>query len=188
MLHEIITRFGLPAVFVGSGVEGEPFALAGGLLAHRAIVPLWAALLAAVSGAFAVDLFWFTLGRYCRTTRWVRAASRRPAFGKSLRMIERHSAFAILVFRFAYGLRAVAPIAVGTSAIGTRRFVALSFVAAVIWGSLFTAVGYCFGTAVGPWAGDFAIFGALLGAALLVIALVKFARSGDPAPAAEQAG
>ena len=176
MLHEIITRFGLPAVFVGSGVEGEPFALAGGLLAHRGLVPLWAAILAAVSGSFAVDLFWFTLGRRFRAHKWVQAISRRPGFARSLATIERHAILAIPLFRFAYGLRAVAPVAVGTSAVPARRYLLLSFAAAAVWGSAFTTIGYCFGAAVGPWAGDFAVVGCLIGLALLIGGIVKAAR------------
>jgi membrane protein DedA with SNARE-associated domain len=176
VLHDLITRFGLPAVFVGSGVEGEPFALAGGLLAHRTIVPLWAAMLAAVSGAFAIDLFWFTLGRRYRDHRWVQACRRRPGFARSLATIERHSVLAVPLFRFAYGLRAIAPVAVGTSAITTRRFLLLSFAAAIVWGIGFTAIGYCFGAAVGAYAGDFAILGALIGVALLIGSIAKALR------------
>ncbi len=41
-LDALIVRFGLPAVFIGAGIEGEPFAIAGGFLAHRHLVPLWA--------------------------------------------------------------------------------------------------------------------------------------------------
>ena len=168
VLPPIIARLGLPAVLVGSGVEGEPFAIAGGMLAHRDVVPLWVAVAAAILGAFAVDLFWFTLGRRYRDHRWVQAAHKRPGFARSLRLIERYSAFAVPLFRFAYGLRAVAPIAVGTSRIATARFLLLGFAAAVVWGLIFTLIGYAFGAAIGPWTGDLTVFGMLIGAILLI--------------------
>ena len=177
MLHALITRFGLPAVFVGAGVEGEPFAIAGGLLAHRAMVPLWAAVSAAAAGSFAVDLLWFTLGRRYRTHRWVRAIANRPGFARSTDLIERHATLAVLLLRFAYGIRAVAPVAVGVSGIPTRRYVLLSGAAAALWGSAFTLLGYAFGAAISPWTGDLAIFGALLGIILLIGAAAQFARS-----------
>ena len=168
MLHAIITRYGLPAVFLGSGVEGEPFVLAGGLLAHRAIVPLWLAILAAALGAFAIDLFWFTLGRRNRAHRWVLAATRRPGFARSLALIERHSILAIILFRFAYGLRAVAPVAVGTSRISAVRFITLDGIASAGWAAAFTLIGFWFGTTFDPWVGQLAIFGVLLGVSLLI--------------------
>ncbi len=177
VLHLIIMRFGLPVVFVGSGVEGEPFALAGGVLAQQANVPLWAAMAAAILGAWTIDVLWFTLGRRFRPHPRVRSISRRPAFARSMAMIERHPVLAVFLFRFAYGLRAVAPVAVGASAIPARLFLMLSFAAAVLWGSAFTMIGYWFGAAVGPWAADFAIAGALIGAGLLVAGAVSAGRS-----------
>ena len=176
MLHALLMRFGLPALFVGAGVEGEPFAIAGGLLAHRAIVPLWAAVLLAVAGAFAIDLFWFTLARRARAHRWVQAASRRPGFAKSTAMIERHAVIAIPLFRFAYGIRAVAPVAVGVSRVSTCRFVLLDLAAAAAWGTVFTLIGYGFGATLSPWIGHLAIFGGLLGAVLLIVPIVDLAR------------
>lgn len=177
MLYAIITHFGLPAVFVGSGVEGEPFALAGGLLGHLAIVPLWAAVLAAIGGAFGIDLFWFTVGRRFRAHRRVRAISRQPAFATALGLIERHPNLAVVIFRFAYGLRMAAPIAVGTSAITTRRFVLTSLGAALLWGTGFTLIGYAFGEAASRWVSQIAMAGGLIGLTLLVITGITIARS-----------
>lgn len=182
MLHALITRFSLAGVFVGSGVEGEPFAIAGGLLAHRGLVTLWAAMVAAILGAFAIDLFWFLLGRRYRGHRWVRAARRRPAFARSLALIERHSVLAILLFRFAYGIRAVAPVAVGTSSVPTGRFVLVSAIAALVWGGLFTFLGFWFGAALGDWADAFAIFGIALGVGLFLASLIGLRGSNASPP------
>ncbi len=179
MLHAIITHFGLPAVFVGSGIEGEPFALAGGLLSHLAIVPLWAAMIAAVGGAFAIDLFWFTVGRRFREARRVRAVRATPAFTTAVGLIERHPNLAVLIFRFAYGLRMAAPIAVGTSALTTRRFVLTSLGASLLWGAGFTLIGYAFGEAAGPWVGRIAMVGGLIGGLLLVLTTLNVVRSLD---------
>lgn len=161
----IIARFGLPAIFAGSGVEGEPFALAGGLLAHRHLVPLWAAMLAAAAGACLVDHGWFVLGRRFRSNRRVRAIVERPGFARSLALLEAHPIRFILLFRFAYGLRAVAPVAIGTSRVPVRIFVLLDVTAAAIWGSLATWLGYRFGRVIDPWTrhtGTLALIGVVL--------------------------
>ncbi len=71
----------------------------------------------------------------------------RPAFRRSLDLIERYPIGFVLLFRFAYGLRAVATVAIGASRISTRLFVSLNIVAAALWGALFTALGHYFGPA-----------------------------------------
>jgi membrane protein DedA with SNARE-associated domain len=144
-LEALIAHYGLLAIFLGSGIEGEPFALAGGVLAHRQWLSLHGAMLAAIGGSFGVDQMWFHLSRNLRGNAWVCKVAARPAFGRCLAMIERHPARFVLLFRFAYGLRAITAVAVGTSAMPTRLFVLLNIVAAVVWGTLFTALGYAAG-------------------------------------------
>jgi len=144
----LIAHYGLLAIFFGAGIEGEPFALAGGVLAHRHWLSLQAAMLAAVAGSCAVDQMWFHLSRTMRHSALVRRITRRGAFERSLALIERHPARFVLLFRFAYGLRAVTAVAVGMSAMPTRRFVLLNMAAAAVWGVAFTALGYAAGPAL----------------------------------------
>ena len=134
--------YGLLAIFLGSAVEGEPFALAGGVLAHRHWLSLQGAMLAAVAGSFCVDQMWFHLSRNLRRSALVRRITDRPAFQRSLAMIARHPARFVLVFRFAYGLRAVTAVAVGASGMPAGLFALLNLAAAAVWGVVFTALGY----------------------------------------------
>ena len=69
----------------------------------------------------------------------------RPACDQSLDLIERHPVWFVLLFRFAYGLRAVAPVAIGASRVSARLFIPLNIIAAIVWGVLFTSLGYAFG-------------------------------------------
>lgn len=141
-MEDLIARYGLFAIGLGAGVEGEPFALAGGVLAHRHWLPLHGAMLAAITGSCLVDQFWFHLARHVRHGRMVRSIVTRPAFQRSLALIERHPVVFILLFRFAYGLRAITAVAVGASRMPTRQFVLLNIVAASVWGVGFTWLGY----------------------------------------------
>jgi membrane protein DedA with SNARE-associated domain len=145
-VNDLIAHYGLLAVFVGSGIEGEPFAIAGGILAHRNLFPLWQVVAAASIGSFAVDQFWFFLGRHFRTHKWVVSLSKRSTFADAIRLIERRPTLFILLFRFAYGLRAIAPVAIGTAQISAPRFVLLNLIAAALWGPIFTGIGFGFGT------------------------------------------
>ncbi len=147
-MEQLIARYGLFAIFLGAGIEGEPFALLGGVLAHRQWLSPIAVAAAAIAGSCLIDQFWFHCSRYFRQSRLVAGFVARPAFGRSLDLIARHPVGFVLLFRFAYGLRAVATVALGASRISTRLFVVLNLIAAAIWGLLFTGLGYALGPAL----------------------------------------
>ena len=73
----------------------------------------------------------------------------------------------------AYGLRAVAPVAIGTSRLPARLFVPFNMAAAIVWGSLFTGLGYlagpAFEAAEARWGSTIAI--ATIGLSILALAL-----------------
>ncbi len=147
-MEAVIIRYGVVAILLGAGIEGEPFALAGGILAHRRLMPWWEAVAAAVTGSCLVDQLWFHLARFLRSSRPVASVAGRPAFARAMATLERHPIWFVLLFRFAYGLRAVAPVAIGVSRVPERLFVPLNLLAAAGWGLLFTAVGYLLGPTV----------------------------------------
>ncbi len=145
--EQIILHYGVVAILLGAGIEGEPFALAGGILAHRQWVSPYLAALASIGGACLIDQLWFHLSRHFRQSRIVQRIGDRPAFRRSQDLIERHPVWFVLLFRFAYGLRAVAPVAIGASRVSVRLFVPLNICAAIVWGLLFTGLGYGVGPA-----------------------------------------
>ena len=144
-IEAIIARYGVLAVFLGAGLEGETVVVSGGLLAHRGLLPLVPTMAAAATGSFVADQIFFLLGRRFRDHPRVRGISAKPAFARALAMLERHPVAFVLAFRFLYGLRTVSPIAIGTTALPASRFVLLNAIAAVLWGIVFTAIGYAFG-------------------------------------------
>jgi len=146
-IEALVARYGLAALLVGSGIEGEAVVVAGGLLAHQGLVPLPGAMTAAVVGSFAADQAWFAIGRRFRDHRWVAKARAKPAFARALGALERHRIGFIFAFRFIYGLRTISPIAIGTTQVPARTFLLVNAPAAAIWGTTFTLVGYLFGDA-----------------------------------------
>lgn len=144
----LIARYGLAAILVGAGVEGETVVVAGGLVAHRGLLPLWGVAVAAMIGSFLADQLFFAIGRYLRGSAWVRKVSAKPTFAAALGALERHPTRFILAFRFIYGLRTISPIAIGTTRVHTRKFVILNAISAVVWGAVFSGIGYLFGNAV----------------------------------------
>ena len=144
-LEAIVARYGLAALFLGAGLEGEAAVVTGGLLAHRGLFPLWGAMAVAAAGSFTADQIWFFVGRRFRTSERVRRAQERPAFAKALAMFERHPVGFIFAFRFIYGFRTISPIAIGTTTVSAKLFVAVNLVSAIVWGVGFTTIGYQFG-------------------------------------------
>ncbi len=143
----LVQHYGLVALFVGAGLEGEAAVIAGGLLAHQGLIPLPGAMAAAAAGSFTADQGWFTVGRRLREHRWVARLRAKPAFARALHALERHPRGFIFAFRFIYGLRTVSPIAIGTSRVPQRLFLPVNAAAAAIWGVVFTTIGYLFGDA-----------------------------------------
>jgi len=147
-IESLIGQYGLVALFLGAGLEGETVVMAGGVLAHQGLVWLPGAMAATAAGSFVADQLFFAAGRRFRDHRRVKAITAKPAFARAKAMLERHPTGFIVAFRFIYGIRTVSPIAIGTTDVPTRTFVILNAIAAVIWGILFSAIGYLFGNAV----------------------------------------
>ncbi|GAA0336334.1 DedA family protein [Sphingomonas oligophenolica] len=171
-IEALIVHYGVAAIFVGAGVEGETSVVAGGVLAHRHLLPLWAAIAAASTGSFAADQLFFAAGRYFREHPRVRKVESKPAFAKAIAIFERHPTLFIIGFRFLYGLRTVSPMAIGTSHVRTRTFLALNALSAFFWGILFTGIGYAFGGGIERLVGDSVSLGHILPIATIVIALL----------------
>lgn len=172
-IEALVARYGLAAIFLGAGLEGETAVVTGGVIAHRGLVPLWAAMAAAVAGSFVADQIFFAAGRYFRDAPLVARMREKPGFARALGLLERHPRRFIFVYRFIYGIRTVSPIAIGTSRIAQRTFLIVNLVAAIVWGCAFSAIGYAFGNVIEEMLGRIGTRDlVLIAAAVLAIVLV----------------
>lgn len=146
-IEALVARYGLAALFAGAALEGEAAVIAGGVVAHHGLIPLWAAMLAAATGSFCADQAWFFAGRRMRDHRWVVAARAKPAFARAMAMLERHPIAFIFAFRFIYGFRTISPVAIGTAGVAPRLFALVNAASAITWAVTFCAIGYWFGHA-----------------------------------------
>lgn len=144
-LEAIVARYGLFAIFIGAGVEGETVVAGGGVLAHQGLLPLVGVMAAAAAGSAVADGLFFAIGRRFRDHRRVTRLREKPAFARALSLLERYPTGFIFAFRFLYGLRTISPMAIGTTMVATRRFLALNAAAAVVWAVLVSTIGYVFG-------------------------------------------
>lgn len=149
-IETLVVRYGLLAILLGAGVEGEAVVVTGGVLAHRGLVPLVPACICAAIGSFVVDQIWFAVGRRFQNHRWILRIRAKPAFARAIDLLERRPTGFILAFRFIYGMRTVSPIAIGTSKVPLRTFLPLNALAAAVWGPVFTLFGFYVGHALDP--------------------------------------
>ena len=153
-LAQLVQTWGYPMVFLGTLLEGETVLLLAGLAAHAGYLELPWVIAAAWAGAVTGEQVWFALGR----RRGERLLRRYPKLkSKAQRMtalLARYNLPLILSLRFLYGLRTVAPIAIGMSPLPWARFTALDFAAAAIWAVVVASAGYAFGQVLQMWLGD----------------------------------
>jgi membrane protein DedA with SNARE-associated domain len=107
-------------------------------------------------GTFAGDQLWFYIGRKHSNFKIVQKTTQRESFVKVIRLIETHPIKFILSFRFVYGVRNIAPVALGLSSISALKYMTFNCIAAIVWAITFTSVGYFFGQAAETMVGQIA--------------------------------
>ncbi len=150
-LPGLIAQYGYGALFVGALLEGETLLILAGFAVHQGYLQLHWAILTAMLGGFLGDQFYFWVGR--RHGAWVLSHFPRitPAVERTDALIERHPRAIIVMVRFLYGLRTVGPLAIGISAVKTKRFVLFNALGAAIWAVAIGGAGYVFGHAMEVW-------------------------------------
>lgn len=144
--------FLLPAleasVFIGLLVPGEVAVLVGGVVAHGGALPLWAVVLAAVSGAAAGDQVGFFVGRRYGRRLLDRAPARLVRSGdvdRALDLVRRRGAVAVVLGRWAAALRALVPGIAGMSGMRRAPFTAANLAGGAIWATAISVAGYLAG-------------------------------------------
>ncbi|TWG91106.1 membrane protein DedA with SNARE-associated domain [Mesorhizobium sp. J18] len=145
IIHHLIERFGLIAVFLGCIAEGESAAVLGGFFAHQGLFATWQVLVAAFAGSFLGDVLFFLAGKYFSDSSFVRELRGKPAFDYACRMVQKYPAPYVLLNRYIYGFRLIGGVVAGLSHISLAKFLVLNALAALVWAFLFIGIGYVFG-------------------------------------------
>ena len=130
-LEELVARYGLAAVLLGSAVEGDLTLILAGVMAHLGFFPFPLAMAAGVTESFIGDLAWYAVGR-ARGPRF-RAGGFYQRIGPR---IER------LASRFVYGTKAASIVFWGLHGMPTLRFVLVDIVGCLLGAFVFTGLGY----------------------------------------------
>lgn len=168
----MIAQYGYLALFAGVAVEGEATLIAASLAAHQGYLDLpWVVVVAFVA-TMAADQFYFFFGRL----KGKRYLNNHPVWqsrvGKVQSLLERHHRAVIVTFRFLYGLRSVAPFAIGMSRVKTSTFISLNAISALTWAALIGCFGFLFGTMLESLIVDFKRHDRLVLMLILIVGVV----------------
>lgn len=125
--------------------EGEMVMITSVIAAHHGHLNLWMVLAIGLTGTYASDSFYFFLGRK-KGKEWLqKKAHFKKKYEVIDRKIDRYPILIFLVYRFMYGFRTIAPLAIGMSNTRTSKFLLLSAISTLVWGTTYSAIGYIFG-------------------------------------------
>lgn len=155
-LASALTHYGYLAVFVGVFLEnlgvpvpGETVLLAASFFSREHLLRIWIVVPCAIIAAICGDNFGYWIGRHAGkrvVERYGRFVGLTPA---RLERVEssfrRHGPRTIFFARFVSGLRVVAAIFAGVSAIRWPVFVVFNAAGAIVWASAVGALGWAFG-------------------------------------------
>jgi membrane protein DedA with SNARE-associated domain len=145
---ELLSNIGYLALFIGTMLEGETALLSAAIAAQQGYLSFPLVVLIAWIGGISGDHFFYMLGRYKadRITGSRHFLTNR--INNLIAVIERRRVTFILCIRFMYGLRMVAPFAIGVAGIRVRSFALLNACSGLIWSATFAAAGYGFGVTI----------------------------------------
>ncbi len=144
--------------FIWAALEGETFVIFAGYAAHLGYLDLKLLILAAWIGSFCGDQVYFLLGRRYGGRIVARFPRLKPKSDRALELLHRYNTWFVLSFRFIYGIRNVASLAMGMSQLPWWRFSLLNFIAAGVWANSFAWFGYLFGEVLKAVLGDVALY------------------------------
>lgn len=140
-LQELLIRYGLVAVFVGSAVEGDLSLILAGVVSHLGIFPFPLAVAAGTVGSLIGDSAWYGFGRF-RGPRF-REGKLYHRVGPTInRLAKRMGPWELLAARFVYGTKAASMVFWGLHGLTLPRFLLIDALGCAIGATVFTGLGY----------------------------------------------
>ena len=186
-MFSIPTQLGYGALFglvlaesAGVPVPGETALLTAGVLAGAGHLALPVVVVVAALAAILGDNLGYWLGRRGGRTALVRRgpllAHRRRALERGEAFFDRHGAKTVFVGRFVPGVRVVAAVVAGASAMPWRRFLVFNVTGAFFWATTVAGLAAIVGPAGAAAFSTAAIVAAGVGALALALRLRRRAR------------
>jgi len=141
----LLPKYGYLAVLIAAFWEGEAVLIAAGTLCGAGYLDWRLTILAAAIGGSAGDQIYF-YAAHERAARLVQKSKRlRKVYPRVSKFVLKHGTIAVLLSRFAAGLRITIPLVCATVAMPPRKYSSLNLLSALCWASVWVAISYQFG-------------------------------------------
>ena len=143
---KLLPQYGYFAVLIAAFWEGEAVLIAAGTLCGAGYLDWRVTIIAAAIGGAAGDQIYF-YAAHDRAARLVQKSKRlRQWYPRVSAFVLRHGTIAVLLSRFAAGLRITIPLVCATARMPARKYSSLNFLSALCWASTWVAISYQFGS------------------------------------------
>ena len=139
--QQLLIRYGLIAVLVGSALEGDFTLLFAGVVARLGIFAFPLAVAAGALGSLVGDTAWYSLGRF-RGPRFREGRFYRRVGPTVERLARQLGPWQLVAARFVYGTKSASMIFWGLHGLSFRRFLLIDSVGCVLGSLVFTSLGY----------------------------------------------
>ncbi len=145
----LLPKYGYFAVLLAAFLEGEVVLIAAGTLCGSGYLDWrWTILAGAIGGSAGDQIYFYAAHQ--RAARAIQKSKRlRKWYPKISKFVMRHSTMAVLLSRFAAGLRITIPLVCATAGVPAKKYSTLSLVSGFAWASFWVAISYQVGARVG---------------------------------------
>lgn len=147
-LESLVETYGTIAVFVGTTLEGEAVAIAGGVMAHREHLSFWPVALAAAAGGYLSDLAIYGIGLKYKDSDRLRRSLENQNVARLVAKLSLNVVLFALVFRFIPGMRTAGPVALAAVGMPPIQYGIFTGLAALVWGITGVMLGYFLGNSI----------------------------------------
>jgi membrane protein DedA with SNARE-associated domain len=145
MAVKFLSHWGYFAILFAAFWEGEAVLITAGTLCGAGLLDWRLTILAAAIGGSAGDQVYF-YGAHQRAARVIKKSKRLSKwYPKISKFVLRHGTVAVLLSRFAAGLRITIPLVCATAGMPAKKYSILNLVSGFAWASFWVAVTYQIG-------------------------------------------
>lgn len=143
-----IEEWGLWAVLLGAIFEGEATFIAAGYAVSQGYLPPAPTFAVAMGGGMLGDHMFYLVGRVWGARLFRRFAGLRRVRARATLLLRRWGRLTAFTVRFAYGLRMVVPLFMGSLRFPLATFFLFNLLGALAFASIYLSLGYFFGELV----------------------------------------
>ncbi len=145
MAVKFVSRWGYLAILFAAFWEGEAVLITAGTLCGAGLLDWRLTILAAAIGGSAGDQIYF-YAAHERAARAIKKSKRLSKwYPKVSKFVLRHSTVAVLLSRFAAGLRITIPLVCATAGMPAKKYSTLNLISGFAWASFWVAITYQIG-------------------------------------------